>query len=170
MSHAYQVPSPLHSPSPLPLPPRNKVITQRHYREKEGECFNALRDVIKQLTGEELVTRYEILRKAIDLLLFLPEIKMQEQAGPVVLPAPYEMSVTQVSNLANTHPGYPSQPSQPSHWPQLPWQDVEFDAQNARYTSQPHGQQYYPTSNIDSAFEQGSYHDFSENWSNDPHI
>ncbi|KAG6377381.1 hypothetical protein JVT61DRAFT_15177 [Boletus reticuloceps] len=167
MSHAYQVPSPLNSP--FPLPQKNKVITQRQYREKEAECFNALRDVIKQLTGEELVTRVDangFTLEAIDLLLPLPEIRMQEQAGPVIPPAPYEMSVTEVANLANTHPGYAS------HWPQ-PWQDVEFDAQNAYYTSssQSHGQQYYPTSNVDSAFEQGGYHSFSENWPrNDPHF
>ena len=41
----------------------SKVILQRGYREKEGVCFHMLRDVIKDLTGEELRTRQEILRK-----------------------------------------------------------------------------------------------------------
>lgn len=47
------------------MPRQNKVILQRQYREKEGECFNTLRDLIKELTGEELQTRYEILRKGV---------------------------------------------------------------------------------------------------------
>ncbi|KAG9313361.1 hypothetical protein JVU11DRAFT_5676 [Chiua virens] len=42
---------------------QNKVIIQRQYREKEGECFVILRDVIKKLTGDELQTRQEILKK-----------------------------------------------------------------------------------------------------------
>lgn len=36
---------------------------QRQYREKEGECFNTLRDVIKEVSGDEIHTRQEILRK-----------------------------------------------------------------------------------------------------------
>lgn len=53
------------SPPSSPSPPsrQNKVVLQREYREKEGECFNMLRDVIGDLTGEELRTRQEILRK-----------------------------------------------------------------------------------------------------------
>lgn len=51
------------SSSVLPMPRQNKVVLQRQYREKEGECFNTLRDVIKELTGDELQTRQDILRK-----------------------------------------------------------------------------------------------------------
>ncbi|KAF8838797.1 hypothetical protein BDN67DRAFT_1004091 [Paxillus ammoniavirescens] len=53
-----------HSPSPRPA----KADLQRAYRSKEVESFNLLRDVIKDLTGEEIQTRNEILRKAIELL------------------------------------------------------------------------------------------------------
>lgn len=53
-------------PPSLPSPSRpSKVILQRGYREKEGECFQMLRDVIKGHTGEELRTRQEILRKGL---------------------------------------------------------------------------------------------------------
>ncbi|KAG8216915.1 hypothetical protein J3R82DRAFT_7191 [Butyriboletus roseoflavus] len=61
MQRTYQAYSPRGPPS-LPSQ-QNKVILQREYREKEGECFSTLRDVIKDLTGEELRTRQEILRK-----------------------------------------------------------------------------------------------------------
>ncbi|KAH0835861.1 hypothetical protein J3R83DRAFT_9732 [Lanmaoa asiatica] len=51
-------------PDPLsPMPRQSKVISQRQYRANEGECFNTLRQVINELTGEELQTRQEILRK-----------------------------------------------------------------------------------------------------------
>ncbi|KAG6377603.1 hypothetical protein JVT61DRAFT_15421 [Boletus reticuloceps] len=53
------------SSSPLPVPRQSKVVLQRQYREREGECFNALRDVINELTGEELQKRQEILRKGL---------------------------------------------------------------------------------------------------------
>lgn len=58
---AYPGYSPLSS---LPFPSRQtKATMQKQYREKEGECFNMLRDAIKGLTGEEPQTRQEILRK-----------------------------------------------------------------------------------------------------------
>ncbi|KAF8549583.1 hypothetical protein OG21DRAFT_1515036 [Imleria badia] len=53
------------SSPPSSMPRHNKVILQRQYREKECECFNTLRDVINELTGEELQTRQEILRKGV---------------------------------------------------------------------------------------------------------
>ena len=60
MHHAYQ-PTP---PGPLSPPLRqNRVVLQREYRGKEAECFNILRDVIKDLTGEDLRRRQEILKK-----------------------------------------------------------------------------------------------------------
>ncbi|KIK96528.1 hypothetical protein PAXRUDRAFT_825845 [Paxillus rubicundulus Ve08.2h10] len=52
----------------LPAPRPGKADLQRAYRSKEVESFNLLRDVIKDITGEEIQTRNEILRKAIDLL------------------------------------------------------------------------------------------------------
>lgn len=36
---------------------------QRLYREHETGCFKALRDAIKQVTGEELLTRRGVLKK-----------------------------------------------------------------------------------------------------------
>ncbi|KAF8137252.1 hypothetical protein EV363DRAFT_655340 [Boletus edulis] len=77
------------SSSSLPVPRQSKVVLQRQYREREGECFNALRDVIKELTGEELQKRQEILRKAIDLLLAALELRKQREAQ-VVRPTSYE--------------------------------------------------------------------------------
>jgi hypothetical protein len=55
------------SPSspPSPSPRQNKVALQKQYREKESNAVYTLRDVIKELTGEELQTRYEILRKGV---------------------------------------------------------------------------------------------------------
>ncbi|KIJ63481.1 hypothetical protein HYDPIDRAFT_112900 [Hydnomerulius pinastri MD-312] len=60
--------SPSSSLSPSPSPKQNKTILQRQYREKEGETFQLLREAIKDLTGEDLGTRTEILSKATQLL------------------------------------------------------------------------------------------------------
>ncbi|KAH0831397.1 hypothetical protein J3R83DRAFT_14064 [Lanmaoa asiatica] len=46
-----------------PMPRQRKVMLQRKYRANEGECIITLREVIKELTGKELLTRQEILRK-----------------------------------------------------------------------------------------------------------
>ncbi|KAF9225699.1 hypothetical protein BS17DRAFT_815416 [Gyrodon lividus] len=54
-----------------PPPRQNKTMLQRQYREKEGESFSILRNVIKELAGEKPQTRQEILRKATELLQFL---------------------------------------------------------------------------------------------------
>ena len=55
-------PSPL-SPLSSPPPRQNKAISQKEYREKEGEGFNILRNVIRNITGEDPGTRLEILKK-----------------------------------------------------------------------------------------------------------
>ncbi|KAH0826683.1 hypothetical protein J3R83DRAFT_5073 [Lanmaoa asiatica] len=87
---------------------------QRQYREKEGECFNTLRDVIKKLTGEELQTRQEILRKGRSSHVNIPRVAAniftpkaielltvsetgKQTVTQVVRPAPYEM-------LSSTNP------------------------------------------------------------------
>ena len=63
MDHSQQLRSVTPSSPSSSMPRQNKVVQQRQYREKEGECFNMLRDVIHKLTGEELQTRHDILRK-----------------------------------------------------------------------------------------------------------
>ncbi|KAF8556808.1 hypothetical protein OG21DRAFT_1520830 [Imleria badia] len=60
MHRANQPPPP---GSPPPPSRQNRVVLQREYREKEAECFNILRDIIKDLTGEELRRRQEVLKK-----------------------------------------------------------------------------------------------------------
>lgn len=47
---------------------QSKAIQQKQYRDKEGECINTLRDVINELTGQELQTRHEILTKGLYLI------------------------------------------------------------------------------------------------------
>jgi hypothetical protein len=65
-----------HSPSPRPA----KADLQRAYRTKEVESFNLLRDVIKDITGEEIQTRNEILRKGV----FAPRVRLGYTADGLV--------------------------------------------------------------------------------------
>ncbi|KAI9569895.1 hypothetical protein HD554DRAFT_460956 [Boletus coccyginus] len=171
MSRTYQVHSPSH-PSSTPPQQNSKVAMQRQYREKEAECFNALRDVITKLTGEELQTRHEILRKAIDLLSSVSETRRQGQ-GQVTPPVPYEAySPPGVPTppgpegmTTSGHSGYSAQSShwsQPSDWPS----SAEYGVENPYYTqtAQSHSQQYY----MDSDLEPGNYQEYDESWSNNP--
>ena len=66
--HAYQAP-PLPNPPMPPSAGRSKVVKQRRYRKREGEYFNTLRDVIKELTGDEPQKRQEILMKGCCLIV-----------------------------------------------------------------------------------------------------
>jgi len=162
---------PTGSPSPPPPPPRqNKVILQRGYREKEGDCFKMLRDVIKDLTGEELRTRQEILRKATDLLLSISWEKSrgqrETQASSSALTS-YEIPTPtgpEGRTLAHWHLGYPVQSS--SQWPQTWQSNAEFDAATPYYGAQIHDQQHHFMSPMDSTFDQSSYPEYSEDSSN----
>lgn len=74
-----------HSPPRGPSPSRqNKVILQREYRKKEEKCFSILRDVIKDLTREELRTRQEILRKG-SISDGIPWIGANSSLSPTVI-------------------------------------------------------------------------------------
>lgn len=63
MHRANPAPPLANSPSPPPQTRQSKAVMQKQYREKEVDCFNTLRDIIKQITKEELQTRYDILTK-----------------------------------------------------------------------------------------------------------
>ncbi|KAG6377597.1 hypothetical protein JVT61DRAFT_15415 [Boletus reticuloceps] len=152
--------SPLSSES---VPRQSKVVLQRQYREKEGECFHALRDVINELTGEEPQTRQEILRKglwivchqcgllidlpfafkATGLLLAASNIRKlregEEGEVQVVHPMPYENRALPAEDAAT---GYIDHSAQPSHWLQSWHYSAEFDAQSAYCVPQSHGQHH----------------------------
>ncbi|KAG2359487.1 hypothetical protein BDR07DRAFT_1611346 [Suillus spraguei] len=46
----------------------SKIASQRHYREKEGDGFQELREAIRSVIGETPQTRRETLKKAAELL------------------------------------------------------------------------------------------------------
>ncbi|KIJ05587.1 hypothetical protein PAXINDRAFT_103716 [Paxillus involutus ATCC 200175] len=103
-----------HSPSPRPA----KADLQRAYRTKEVESFNLLRDVIKDITGEEIQTRNEILRKAIELLqssrLQARNLGQHRAMGPAGHPGPQRLDpppppVTSGSWYTGSGMGTPSQ-------------------------------------------------------------
>ncbi|KAG2070342.1 hypothetical protein BDR04DRAFT_1198656 [Suillus decipiens] len=47
---------------------QSKIASQRHYREKEGDGFQELREAIRSMIGETPQTRRETLKKAAELL------------------------------------------------------------------------------------------------------
>ncbi|KAF8137571.1 hypothetical protein EV363DRAFT_1156887 [Boletus edulis] len=169
-------------PPPPPEPRQSKVISQRGYREKEVDGFNMLRNVIKTITGEELRTRQEILRKgcssygilwmttdifvweATDLLLYYPEIGKQSMGqasnlaafeAPNSIPGPEDTTLAQSSYYS----------SQPSHWSQTWQSDTEFGAATPYHRTHFHDQQSHFTSTMDSTFNQSSSSGYGEGFS-----
>ncbi|KAI9569894.1 hypothetical protein HD554DRAFT_461201 [Boletus coccyginus] len=146
-------------PPSLPSPSRpSKVILQRGYREKEGECFQMLRDVIKGHTGEELRTRQEILRKATDLLLTLPMTGGQSeiQASTMI---PYETPTrTGPEGTTLAHLGHSC------HWPQTWQSDAGFGAATPYHSARFHDQQYHIMSTTQSTSNQSSFPGYGSNY------
>ncbi|KAG9313360.1 hypothetical protein JVU11DRAFT_5675 [Chiua virens] len=159
-------------PSPQPLAPRpDKASIQREYREKEGECITMLRVIIRNLTGEELRTRQEILRKAIEILKTAPELK---PAGTVQSGASGSTASDNLSCQADL-PGMPSMtltqtvyPTQfpPNHLPQNGMFNTERDGPILYYGAQ--GQQYQSLDVIAALLRQASPEGYGEDPSNYP--
>ncbi|KAN0084135.1 hypothetical protein V8E55_007639 [Tylopilus felleus] len=124
------------SPSPSPLPSRqNKASLQKEYRKEEGESFNALRDAIRNLTGEELRTRLEILRKAVDLITSFSGAENHTIAQNNTLTTYEAPTATQApvpEDIASAHSGS-SHSTQSSYWTQAGPSNAAFEAPTAYY-------------------------------------
>ncbi|KAG2359478.1 hypothetical protein BDR07DRAFT_1488162 [Suillus spraguei] len=86
---------------------KRKIASQRHYREKEGDGFQELRNVIRSVIGETPQTRRETLNKAAELLRELSKeqkYSLYEPLPPLEFPSKSSNEVDEGSHTSYVEP------------------------------------------------------------------